>query len=83
VSVTVDRLEDGTVRLQVRDDGVGFDAGDTARLLREGHFGLAGMRERTSLVGGTLEVRSAPGQGATVRALLPAQSLQLEVSQAP
>jgi signal transduction histidine kinase len=83
VSVTVDQPGDGTVRLQVRDNGVGFDASDAARLLREGHFGLAGMRERTSLVGGSLVVRSVPGQGATVEARLPAESLSLESSQAP
>jgi signal transduction histidine kinase len=83
VSVTVDRLDDGTARLRVHDDGVGFEAGDAARLLREGHFGLAGMRERASLVGGSLEVRSVPGQGATVEARLPAQALQLERAQAP
>ena len=36
------------------------------RLLSEGHFGLAGMRERVEMVGGHLSVDSAPGQGTTV-----------------
>jgi len=53
VSVTVDELGEGIVRLRVRDDGIGFDASNGTQLLREGHFGLAGMRERASLVGGT------------------------------
>jgi len=77
VSVTVDEVSEGTVRLRVRDDGVGFDASNAAQLLREGHFGLAGMRERASLVGGTLEVGSIPGHGTTVEVRLPKQLPQL------
>jgi signal transduction histidine kinase len=41
------------------------------------------MRERVSLVGGSLEVRSVPGQGATVEARLPGQAPQLEHARAP
>ena len=82
VSISVDQLEEGTVRLRVRDDGVGFDASNRAQLLREGHFGLAGMRERASLVGGTLNVVSVSGQGTTVEARLPGQLLQLEETSA-
>ena len=37
-----------------------------ARLLSEGHFGLAGMRERVEMVGGHLSIDSAPGSGTTV-----------------
>jgi signal transduction histidine kinase len=79
VSVTVDQVDGGTVRLRVRDDGVGFDTSNRDQLLREGHFGLAGMRERASLVGGSLEVGSIPGHGTTVEARLPIQLSQLEV----
>jgi len=71
VSVTVDQADPETARLRVRDDGVGFDASNGAQLLREGHFGLAGMRERASLVGGSLEVGSIPGHGTTVEVRLP------------
>jgi signal transduction histidine kinase len=73
VAVTVDQPHAGAVRLRVQDDGVGFDASDASQLLREGHFGLAGMRERASLVGGSLEVDSQPGRGTTVLASLPMQ----------
>ncbi len=52
------------VVLTVTDDGQGFDA---ATALAEDRFGLRGMRERAELVGGALEVTSAPGQGTTVR----------------
>jgi signal transduction histidine kinase len=78
VSVSVEQLDEGTVRLRVRDDGVGFDTSTSGQLLREGHFGLAGMRERASLVGGTLEVGSIPGHGTTVEVRLPGQPSRLE-----
>lgn len=58
---------DGSVVLQITDDGVGFDF----RTSTSGH-GLHNMRERAFAVGGTLEVHSAPGSGARVRLELPA-----------
>jgi len=54
------------VELVVRDDGRGFDADAPA----DG-FGLLGMRERVALLGGELEIRSAAGQGTTVKARMP------------
>jgi signal transduction histidine kinase len=78
VTVTVDQVDDGRIRLRVRDDGVGFDASNTAQLLREGHFGLAGMHERASLVDGTLEIGSIPGHGTTIEVRLPAKLPGLE-----
>lgn len=54
------------VRLEVADDGTGFDAASVAR-----GFGLAGMRDRLSAAGGTLSVESAPGEGTRVVAWLP------------
>jgi signal transduction histidine kinase len=50
----------------VSDDGRGFST--TAR--HQG-FGLLGMRERVSLVDGSLEIESAPGKGTTLRATVP------------
>jgi signal transduction histidine kinase len=65
--VDVSVLErDGRVEISVRDDGRGFDP--TAATAG---FGVTGMRERAELAGGTLEVRSAPGEGTEVRASLP------------
>ena len=54
------------VRLRINDDGVGFDPVMASRLVSEGHFGLAGMRERVEMVGGNLSIDSAPGDGTTV-----------------
>lgn len=59
---------DGAVHLQAIDDGVGCDVGHA---LRSGGSGLGGMRERLRLYGGRLEMRSAPGQGTRLRAVLP------------
>ena len=61
----------GTVTLKVRDDGVGFQLGEEVELLKGGHYGLAGMRERVAMAGGTLEVQSAPGHGTTIEVALP------------
>jgi len=54
------------VELRVRDDGRGFDTDQHTR-----GFGLLGMRERVSLLGGRLDISSAPGAGTTVSARLP------------
>jgi PAS domain S-box-containing protein len=56
--------EDGMLTLTVSDDGCGFDLQHLAEF--DG-LGLAGMRERASLVGGSLAVRSRPLQGTRVR----------------
>lgn len=58
--------QDGTLELVVRDDGVGFDAGQPT-----GGFGIVGMRERVALAGGKFEVSSTPDGGTVVRVLLP------------
>jgi signal transduction histidine kinase len=61
-------LTDGDVVIEIADDGTGFDP-DTS----SAGFGLAGMRERAYLAGGTLEVQSDSG-GTRLRARLPAIS---------
>jgi two-component sensor histidine kinase len=70
-SVRVELFEDAdVVVLVVDDDGVGFDPG----LQPQGnldHFGMAGMRERLELAGGTWDVRSRAGAGTTLVATLP------------
>ena len=66
------KAADKNVRLSVSDNGAGFSA-ETASG-KPMSFGLAGMRERAALLGGTLAVRSAPGKGATVALQLPRSS---------
>ena len=64
VSITV---VDGCLRAVVTDDGVGFDPAAPAHR----SLGLLGMAERTSLVGGRVDVASAPGSGTTVALEVP------------
>jgi two-component system, NarL family, sensor histidine kinase DevS len=65
VSLTVG---DGSVRLEVADDGDGFD-----QALRERDSGIGNMRYRAETLGGTCEVTSSPGHGTTVRWTVPSR----------
>jgi signal transduction histidine kinase len=70
-SVRVELFEDDdVVMLVVDDDGVGFDPVVQPQGNLD-HFGMASMRERLELAGGTWEVRSRPGAGTTLIATLP------------
>jgi signal transduction histidine kinase len=68
IDVTVDTGGDA-VRLDVVDDGAGFDLAATSRASRR--LGLTSMRERAEALGGTLHVDTAPGAGTTVRLEVP------------
>jgi signal transduction histidine kinase len=57
----------GGVSAIVEDDGHGFEAGET----REDALGLVGMRERLALLGGTLAIESARGEGTALVAYVP------------
>jgi signal transduction histidine kinase len=63
-------VQDGLARLAVRDDGAGFDVARTVRRIGLQHFGLSSMRERVEMVGGSFQIRSNPGEGTTVTAVL-------------
>ncbi|MBT2382341.1 sensor histidine kinase [Streptomyces sp. ISL-11] len=71
-AVTLSYL-DGQVTLDVYDDGVGFTPDAPAADGRR-TFGLHGMRERITELGGTLTVESAPGEGTAVAAALPVRT---------
>jgi signal transduction histidine kinase len=64
---------DGVVRVQVRDDGRGFDPGASSR-----GFGVVGMRERVELLAGTLLIESAPASGTVIHAEIPARHCDAE-----
>ncbi len=56
----------------MEDDGRGFDvAAVAARSQDARRLGLAGMRERAALVGGTVTIESSAGTGATLYVRLP------------
>lgn len=62
-----------SVTLRVSDDGRGFDPA-RARSMGDGHFGLAGMRERARKIGGTIAIESRDGSGTTVTLNVPVVS---------
>jgi signal transduction histidine kinase len=70
VSVSVEAIG-GQLRIEVADDGQGFDAAKAREYLQMGRVGLASMRERVELANGTFMVHSTPGKGTTVLATLP------------
>ena len=64
----------GRLALSVRDNGAGFDLEAARRRGASGaSLGLVDIEERIALAGGTLELRSAPGQGTVVLATFPLQ----------
>ena len=65
-------LEDGHFRVEVTDDGVGFDPGTLGAPTAEGGFGLYSIRERLLAIDGTLGILSDPGTGTVVTAIMPA-----------
>jgi len=65
------------VDLEVWDDGVGMDV-ETARqaAINGRGWGLAGIRERAQLLGGSLEIRAAPGAGSCLRVSIPMEEVE-------
>jgi PAS domain S-box-containing protein len=62
----------GWLEMKIVDDGTGFDLAEVERHGHEGlGFGLMGMRERASLLGGRVEIISSPSAGTTVEVSLP------------
>jgi PAS domain S-box-containing protein len=66
--------DDTQVRIEIQDDGTGFDAAKGREYLRDGRVGLASMRERVELASGTFVVRSSPTRGTTILATLPLET---------
>jgi signal transduction histidine kinase len=75
VSVVL-RSDKKELSLSIRDDGNGFD---TSRLAESEGIGIAGMRERATLAGGTLEVMSEQGKGCHVQFKVPIE-MEIEVT---
>lgn len=66
--------ENQDIILEVFDDGIGFD---TKRISTEkkATWGLLGMEERTTLLGGSFVIQSTPGHGTHVRVTIPIQGM--------
>lgn len=65
--------------VSVRDNGVGFDVA-TGPDLRDGHFGIEGMRQRIQRVGGDLVIRSERMVGTEVRAEIPIRVFDVAIA---
>ncbi len=63
----------GSVHILVRDDGDGFDPQALRAAQVTGGFGFNSIRERLRMVGGHIEIDSAPGEGTRVRVSLPVE----------
>lgn len=62
--------EAGRLRIQIEDDGVGFEQGSTPFPPGRG-LGLRGMEERTRIIGGEFQILSTPGAGTSIRIHIP------------
>jgi signal transduction histidine kinase len=68
------------VRLQLRDDGIGFDYKPGGEITApqeswvSGGLGLLGIEERARQLGGRIQVESSPNNGTTIRVIVPRQS---------
>ena len=76
LTFAVDRGDHGeTARLEIVDDGIGFDTLEHPLGSDEmGGYGLLSMAERAEIVGGRLNIRSRPGTGTAVTATIPVPS---------
>jgi signal transduction histidine kinase len=70
VEIIVGRRSDGALQCAVVDDGIGFDVAEASSRMDKG-LGLAAIRERLNAVGGTLQIRSAPGEGTALYMAIP------------
>jgi len=61
-------ISDGKIKLEIRDDGSGFDPDQKPSA---GHYGLIGMQERVQLLKGSLKIDSQPGKGTTLKIRIP------------
>jgi two-component system sensor histidine kinase DegS len=70
VVVRIDRTAHET-RLEIADNGIGFDPSAPRQAPKGRGLGVLGMRERAALIGGELHVVSRPGKGTSIRLVLP------------
>jgi signal transduction histidine kinase len=76
------RLQTALV-LEIKDDGVGFDASAHRRKPLANTLGLRSMEERAMLAGGRLTIRSAPSQGTNIRVQFPLGTMETRLPWTP
>ena len=72
VSVQADLTQ---LRIEIEDNGMGFDSARAREFLHQGRVGLASMRERVELASGSFVIRSSVGRGTTILATLPVEAV--------
>lgn len=71
VDISIQKLPAG-IRMKIKDDGKSFPVEKVLNARGGKRLGLLGMRERLEMVGGHFEISSAPGNGTTITAQIPA-----------
>ena len=75
VEVNLQNL-DGIIRLEISDNGTGFEIATATGGKSSARLGLLGMKERVEMIGGSFTVESAPGHPTTIRADFPPHASQ-------
>lgn len=74
VRLELKSIKDG-IQLCIEDDGIGFSPAHLPGEPGKRHLGLVSMRERAEMLGGTLDVYTAPQEGTTIRVFIPLQEV--------
>jgi len=77
------RYDPRVLRLRVRDNGIGMDAGILANGGRDGHWGIPGMQERARAIQGRLEIWSEAARGTEVELTVPGSIAYSEFKRRP
>ena len=77
------RYDDRLLRLRIRDDGKGVDPEVLKKGGRDGHWGLAGIRERAERFGARVDFWSEAGAGTEVQLTVPASVAYASTSRSP
>ncbi len=64
-------IADDSIKIDITDDGVGYEGAVTGPSAEGSHLGLLGMRERAQMFGGTFSISGASGGGTEIHATLP------------
>jgi signal transduction histidine kinase len=64
-------IDSGSIKIDITDDGVGYEGAVTGPSAEGSHLGLLGMRERAQMFGGTFSISGASGGGTEIHATLP------------
>nr|MDA3897107.1 ATP-binding protein [Desulfobacteraceae bacterium] len=67
--------EENNIRIEIKDNGIGFEASRQDSNFKNGGFGLFSIRERINHQGGRLEIKDEPGVGSRVTMISPLKSI--------